>query len=349
VADNLVIKFFRGYFNMFSRILERKNRSPRKPKWQRRLTGRKFWISKPEIKHTNDRVTINLYIYNRQEKYFTRKIAKLLSYNLFKYINKSIKLNTKILLSGLKTYSFKLSSLLNIKVGSIKDIKIFYIKRLMKRSLKKEIFILNFMQSLFFNRLKFTSLYIEPLRKILTKLYNKKIILNIVKLKTYFLNVDILTQIVTTKTRYRRLTILRVLNASLMNIKTPVINKNFIVREATKLTSIQNIILNDTIINEKDPLNNFLLNKKKLSRLDILDTIKNKTVQGIRFEASGRLTRRLIASRAISKLKYIGTLKNVDSSYRGLSGTIVRGNIRSNTQLTKLKSKRRIGSFGMKG
>lgn len=228
---------------------------------------------------------------------------------------------------------------------------------------------MHFLQSLFFNRFKFTSLYIEPFKIILTKIYKKKIVLNLIKLKTYFLNSDILTQIVTTKTSNRKLRILRVLNVSLLNIKTPVIHKKLIVREATKLISIQNTLISQEKENTKDnnndidPLNNLLKNikgssrlnifnnrqKYLKSRLNIVNSIRNKTINGIRFEASGRLTRRLIAQRAVSKLKYIGTLKNVDSSYRGISSIIVRGNTRSNTQLTKLKSKRQIGSFGIKG
>jgi hypothetical protein len=66
-------------------------------------------------------------------------------------------------------------------------------------------------------------------------------------------------------------------------------------------------------------------------------------------EASGRLTRRYTASRSISKLRYKGNLLNIDSSYRGLSSVLLKGNLKSNLQYTKLKSKTRIGSFGLKG
>ena len=66
-------------------------------------------------------------------------------------------------------------------------------------------------------------------------------------------------------------------------------------------------------------------------------------------EAKGRLTRRFTASRSVSKLRYKGNLMNIDSSFRGLSTVLLKGNLRSNVQYTKLNSKTRIGSFGIKG
>jgi hypothetical protein len=70
---------------------------------------------------------------------------------------------------------------------------------------------------------------------------------------------------------------------------------------------------------------------------------------GIRLETKGRLTKRYRADRALFKVKWKGGLKNIDSSYKGLSSVLLRGNLRSNLQYTKLKSKTRIGSFGIKG
>lgn len=80
-----------------------------------------------------------------------------------------------------------------------------------------------------------------------------------------------------------------------------------------------------------------------------MDSIKNKSITGIRIEAAGRLTRRNTAERSIFKLRYKGNLKNMDSSYKGFSSVLLRGHAKSNVQYTKLKSKRRIGSFGLKG
>ena len=88
--------------------------------------------------------------------------------------------------------------------------------------------------------------------------------------------------------------------------------------------------------------------KKNLEQV-VLRDIKYKHVTGFRLETSGRLTRRYTASRSVSKLRYKGNLLNIDSSYRGLSSVLLKGNLKSNIQYTKLKSKTRIGSFGIKG
>lgn len=77
--------------------------------------------------------------------------------------------------------------------------------------------------------------------------------------------------------------------------------------------------------------------------------IKNRLISGVRVEARGRLTRRFKAARAIYKLKWIGGLRNVDSSYKGLSTTVLRGHALSNVEYTVLSSKRKIGAYGVKG
>ena len=60
---------------------------------------------------------------------------------------------------------------------------------------------------------------------------------------------------------------------------------------------------------------------------------------GVRVEAKGRLTRRFTASRSVFKVKWKGDLKNVDSSFKGLSAVMLRGNVKSNVQYTILNSK----------
>jgi hypothetical protein len=42
-------------------------------------------------------------------------------------------------------------------------------------------------------------------------------------------------------------------------------------------------------------------------------------MRGIRIEAKGRITRRLTAARSVFKMKWKGGLKNIDSSFKGLS------------------------------
>src|ERR1700759_807813 len=48
------------------------------------LSSRKIIVSKPELKHTNDKIIINLYIFNRQNNYYLKKIRKILRLNYLK-------------------------------------------------------------------------------------------------------------------------------------------------------------------------------------------------------------------------------------------------------------------------
>jgi hypothetical protein len=70
---------------------------------------------------------------------------------------------------------------------------------------------------------------------------------------------------------------------------------------------------------------------------------------GIRLEIKGRLTKRYRADRAIYKIKWKGGLKNIDSSFRGLSTVLLRGYLKPNVSYSINKSKRRVGSFAVKG
>jgi hypothetical protein len=69
---------------------------------------------------------------------------------------------------------------------------------------------------------------------------------------------------------------------------------------------------------------------------------------GARLVVKGRLTKRYRADRSVYKLKWKGGLKNIDSSFKGLSTVMFRGYLDSNVEKSRLNSKRRIGSFGVR-
>jgi hypothetical protein len=47
-------------------------------------------------------------------------------------------------------------------------------------------------------------------------------------------------------------------------------------------------------------------------------------------------------------MKWIGGLKNVDSSFRGFSAIMLRGHENSNVQYSIINSKNRNGAYGVK-
>lgn len=383
IADNIVIKLIRSYFNMYNKKLNKNIRIRRINNKKIKLSSRRIWVSKAELKHTNDNVLINLFIYDRNQKFYQLKSINIIKafyqkykYNFYKnisaivpslnkknilpsvlafykrinleYINNAKKECTPLLLPNVIKESKALKSIEN-------TLKTNYVKRI----LKKEIYILYYKQVILFNNLKNKNLYILSLNRLLYKIYKKKIIFNIVRLKYYYLNSDILTQIIVSKTKNRKNRILNVLSNSIKNIEVPKFNPKLIIREANKLIGMQNYIVKNELLKlkqqcNKDKLNQVLNSFHKQNEMFcltdiVLDKLKHKAINGIRLEASGRLTRRFTAQRSIFKYKYKGNIKDMDSSYKGLSSVIMRGKLKSNTQFTKLNSKTRIGAFGLKG
>ena len=244
---------------------------------------------------------------------------------------------------------------------------------------RKEKLFLYYKYLLWFNKSKFEKTYIYPLNKLIKNFYKKKIEFNIVNLKYLHLNSDILTESIAIKLKNRKNRLLKVLQFSLNKVKLPYYNKyNEIfsyVNKWEKKKLMYNKLVGINIINrlntikvsndnniteKKDFLDQYLqkmflvFSEKKQKKNNylvniILNSIKRKTISGLRIEASGRLSKRLTAARSVFKLRYIGTLRNIDSSYKGLPTVMLRGHLKSNLQYTKISSKTRNGSFGLKG
>lgn len=344
----LAIKLIKSYFNLYNYKLERKIRTSRLLLRLRRLSSHKIYVSNGEFKHTNNRVIITLYLFNRQKFNYHKKIIKSLYRSrwnqdilekrlhiLFKRrqlieskaLQSLEKLNRRktVLINTLESHT-KNKEILDYKNLS-KYIAIFY-KKLLKKSLDKYFLFYCNKQLILINESKFNYNYLQYLKKYLEKIYNKNVEFNLVNLRRVYLNSDILSESITIKIRKNRRKILKFLNT--LKRKVKIHNKKSIYYLP---------VFNKLNIN---------LDKKSLQK-KVLNNIKYKHVTGFRMEASGRLTRRYTASRSISKLRYKGNLLNTDSSYRGLSSVLLKGNLKSNLQFTKLNSKTRIGSFGIKG
>nr|UFP91265.1 ribosomal protein S3 [Leptogium corticola] len=335
--DKVILRFIKSYFNLYSRKLENKvrfNKFRTRFIRFRRLSINRILISKAELKHTSEKVIITIYIYNRQKKY---------------YLNK---------LKTIKTL-----------------LKIFF-----KKCLYKEILSLYFYQILSLNKSKFKHSYIFHLTNLIETFYKKKVDYNLVILKYLYLNSYIFTQTVVTKLRNKYNKLIRVLIKSLFKFTVPAIDLLAMYEEMyNKKRKIQNLTISDFLeINnnrgknphdsldfilykmytEKEKLffknlqlvknynNNYMVNN--VTNI-VLRFIKHKSVSGIRLEAAGRLTRRYRADKSVYKVRYKGNLRNIDSSLKKLSSVLLRGHAKSGLQHTKLKSWRRIGSFGIKG
>ena len=339
-ATELVNKLIKSYFNLYNLKLERKIRSSRLLGRLRKLSSNKIYVSNGEFKHTNNKVVITLYLLNKQKFNIDKKIKK----SFYKAWSNQDVLNRRWLLlqakviHSMKKWNKKKLVLIDIMESHIKNkqildykdlskyIILFY-KKLLKKSLDKYLLHKYYQQLVFINKSKFNYNYLQYLKKYLEKIYNKNVEFNLVNLRRFYLNSDILSESITIKIRKNRRKLLKFLNT---------------LKRKVKVRNKKNIFFQPVL----NKLNN--VEKKYLEEV-VIRNIKYKHVTGFRLETRGRLTRRYTASKSLSKLRYKGNLLNIDSSYRGLSSVLLKGNLKSNLQHTKLKSKTRIGSFGIKG
>lgn len=321
---NLLIKnYFDLYFN--KEILD-KNFSKKK-------TFNKIYVSKAEIKHTNNKALVTVYVYNR-EKISILKRIKLLKKSFFKRIyfivsNPKNLWNIKKEMALLRKYKLRLS----------------------------------------LNLYKFEEKLLFKLNNLIMKYYNKKVEFNIVNVKSIVFNSEFFTRMLGLKLKNRKANLLRKMKSILNKVtlvessrlkkisRSKGVNKYFVLNYYKK-NDLSSIL-------EKDNFNfyellskfyyynvideNFL--KKHYNNIHkiMFSCIRYKNMRGVRLEVKGRLTKRHRADRSIFKVKWKGGLKNIHSSQGGLSSVNMRGYAKPNVEHSIFTSKRRIGSFAIKG
>lgn len=347
------INLIKGYLSIYNLKLERKLRKARLLRRFRKISSHRIYVSNGEFKHTNDKVIITLYTHNRQKYnyicvlkdrylslFYSKRIIKklkqrfyLIKYKGLNYLEKANKQKFTLIKNLTK------SKIGWDKSSYINNYLIKFYKKWVKKSLRKIKFYLYYRQLLYINESKYNYTYLQILKNYLQKIYNKKVEFNLIDIKYHYLNSDILSESLTLKIIRNRKKLLRQLKRLKIKIKISKAD-NY----EPKLNPLDFI---------KDPLEKLLGNKNRPDieslKTIVLDEIKYKRLSGFRLEASGRISRRAIASRSVRKLIYNGYLSNQDSSYRGLSSVILKGNLKSNLQYSKLKSKTRIGAFSLKG
>ena len=349
-TDLIINNLFKSYFNMFeskksygSAPIQKKKFKRRRAN-KRRYSANKIYVSKTEMKHTNLKVIMILYIYNKQKLLIERSMRKIVNF-LFKkkkqQNNKKIihKKNRTLYMLKTKFLFFKLWNIAFVKLN-INILEDFFINirkrylnkisrysiRLVKKLIRLEEVFFNYVKLLNFNTLKFSNFMLNirglGLINLIKKIYNKKVEIKIIELRSIHLNSDVFSSAVALKLRDRKNKAVRVLRKAILKM--------------VKIPAFHSLLTSDDFM-------------ERINKNNILNVIKQQVVSGVRFEASGRLTRRLTALRSIFKYKYIGGLKNIRSSYNNKSSTMLRGYVKSNLQYTNINSKTRNGTFGLKG
>jgi hypothetical protein len=370
--DKNIIRLIKCYFNLFNTKHENKISSLNKSIKIRRLSINRIFVSKVESKHTSSKVIITIYVYNRQKKYFLNKIQqidKFVQLNNTNFIKK-IKLEIITIIKQINKEKKLLAEKFELKgYENFNNYEEIIIEDFIKKSLEKEMLKIFYENLLYFNRSKFENTSLLKLKNLISQFYNKKVEFNIVNLEYLYLNSDILSESIALKLRKRSNKLLQVLKTYLNMVKLPFIDKLSVSDNLNKINYDKTLSLNNiqnlntllqiffkkyqnidefnTLLQEIFPF--FSSKKQEDIQNSVLNCIKHKSISGIRLEVTGRLTRRLTAARSIFKLKYKGSLKNIDSSYKGLSSVVLRGHVKSNIQYANINSKTRNGSFGVKG
>jgi len=371
------IKLIKSYFNLYNQSIEEKLRVKNFLNRFRRFSSNKIYISNGEFKHTNNKVIITLYLFNRQKNNFLLTLKK---WYIKRYSKKKLGLKNEylmkrlgfkedyrkenlsfkiILLKRLETINIKglkalkkankdkynvlkvLNELNSKKINKIKNYKAIsdyinnFYRNLIKKSLKKIEIYFYYKQLIYINNSKLNYTYLQYLKNYLQALYNKNVEFNFVNLKKFYLNSNILSESIMLKISKNRKKLLRFLNKLGNKVRTR--KKNYFLGKDFEAIELKSIIDD---YNEDDSYED---------EKNIINNLKYTHVTGFRLQAKGRLTKRYTASKSMYKFKYKGNLTDLDSSYRGYYTVLLNGNIKSNLQYTKLNSKTRIGSFGIKG
>src|SRR5688572_6907822 len=175
--NKIILSIIKNFFNLqFNyKFLLKKYKSYR----LRSASFNKIYASKAEIKHTNNKAILTVYVYNREKISLLKKI---------RFLNKSFYNEVKLLISENK----KILGFYNSE-----DSNIIYnksIKALLDKNLKV---LRKYKLRLSLNKYKFEEKLLYKLKNFIIKYYNKKVEFNIVNIRSVVFHTDFFTKIVT--------------------------------------------------------------------------------------------------------------------------------------------------------
>lgn len=211
----------------------------------------------------------------------------------------------------------------------------------------------NFYKDLYF---QYKHLNNGSLANLLANYYNKKVVIRVIRLRYLQLNSNILVEYLARGLAIRRINPLKELRRALKKAKRPnILNTNLIKEVSTSYAPSQRLLEYSSYLQRLGDISDLTLAKYKKNEMvneqelkkTILNSIKYKSLAGIKIKISGRLNRRAVAARSVVKSGQLGSLKNFDS-YEGLSAVVLRGHQRPNVEIASFNYKTRNGAFNAK-
>jgi len=326
---------------------------------------RRIFVGLSDIKYNMNTIIFNIYIFNKEKLFYLKRIWMLKKIvnkrtkdslskktNIFSKKILSIKNNTMLLFTNKNLHSLtinkpeKLYSIYNYYNNEYLNNNIKYLYKGIKENITERIYIVylyqKYLSKLYINTFKFNIINISNVSKIISNIYNKKVIVNIINVKYLHMDNGLFIDAIVRKLRDRNKRVLKVLRKAITLSKIPSIHPLLLIKANEWIQ--ETLELNYKNIMYKNIISNCMQTIKK----NIFQSIKNIHIIGIRLEGKGRLTRRLTASRSVFKVTYIGTMKNIFSSYQGKSAMLSKGFEKSNLDYLNVNSYNRNGSFGIK-
>ena len=367
LANNFLLnKLSKSYFNS---LPQKKVVSNRRKDTKVRYSANRVYTGRAELEHTNSKLLITLVNYNKKKAFFERKLLELIMLikfwaiyrgrkkiyipyyknRLVHVLKKNLLVFNKWNIAFFKEKTSLFGHLLKkkwinfhfynyvpmIQKSRAAHLRSFYnsfnnianrYNTTLKEVVKLEKKLINFTKNIHFNTFLSTSLALTlgnlGITSLLEKLYGKKIKMNLVEKRAVQLNSDVFSSAVALKLRDRKNKVVRILRKAVLQM--------------VKIPDLHSIITFDD-------------NAETLNKNNVINNMKQQVVSGVRFEAAGRLTRRLTAMRAVFKHRHAGSIKNIRSSFNKTSSTMLRGHLKFNSQMSLINSKTRNGTFGLKG
>ena len=180
-------------------------------------TLKRIFISIPEIKYYMNHICINLYVFNK-ERYLIEKKLKTIKKNSLKISNIKNKrtaliipnTNKKALAISNKNKKYVFNKFIYYNI----DNKSFFEETISKR-LIETFFYRKYILDLYRNKFKFNVLKFTNIKHMLTNIYNKHIIINIINAKYLFVDNNILLDAIVRKLKNRKRRVLKVMRKAI--------------------------------------------------------------------------------------------------------------------------------------
>jgi hypothetical protein len=228
----------RSYFSLYSntKFFSKKHFSKRK----KLLSLNRIYVSKIETQHTNSKVYITVYLFNKEKNVFYKKISNLIKFIKQEKKNKFFFKNYFFGVNSIIGIIFKFKNILDNRINNLSNIsKLFvylYIKNkynqnikffythifhiFIKKYLKKQLLYLRRYRLKYnFFKYKLEDIFLYKLSQLINKFYNKNIEFNIINLKSIIFNSDTITQFIKLKLKRKKVTAMNVIKSIINKIR----------------------------------------------------------------------------------------------------------------------------------